>query len=137
MNGVDHIGIAVSSLEETLRFYTEQLGLIHMKTEEVPTQKVKVAFVDAGNVKLELLEPLDSESPVAVFIEKRGQGIHHVAFKVNNIEERIQEMKERGIRMIDEVPRPGAGGADVAFMHPKAAHGVLFELCEKSKTEGE
>ncbi|KKB36225.1 methylmalonyl-CoA epimerase [Bacillus thermotolerans] len=137
MNGVDHIGIAVSSLEETLRFYTEQLGLIHMKTEEVPTQKVKVAFIDAGNVKLELLEPLDSESPVAVFIEKRGQGIHHVAFKVNNIEERIQEMKERGIRMIDEVPRPGAGGADVAFMHPKAAHGVLFELCEKSKTEGE
>lgn len=137
MNGVDHIGIAVSSLEETLRFYTEQLGLIHMKTEEVPTQKVKVAFIDAGNVKLELLEPLDSESPVAVFIEKRGQGIHHVAFNVNNIEERIQEMKERGIRMIDEVPRPGAGGADVAFMHPKAAHGVLFELCEKSKTEGE
>ncbi len=137
MNGVDHIGIAVSSLEETLRFYTEQLGLIHMKTEEVPTQKVKVAFIDAGNVKLQLLEPVDSESPVAVFIEKRGQGIHHVAFKANNIEERIQEMKERGIRMIDEVPRPGAGGADVAFMHPKAAHGVLFELCEKSKTEGE
>jgi len=137
MNRVDHIGIAVSSLEETLRFYTEQLGLALMKIEEVPSQQVKVAFIDAGNVKLELLEPTSSGSAVAKFIEKRGQGIHHVAFRVENIEQRIREIKENGIRMINDTPKPGAGGAEVAFMHPKSAHGVLYELCDKSKTEGE
>ncbi|KAB7708833.1 methylmalonyl-CoA epimerase [Bacillus aerolatus] len=137
MNAVDHIGIAVSSLEETMRFYTEQLGLVHMKTEEVASERVKVAFIDAGNVKLELLEPLNNESAIAKFIEKRGQGIHHIAFKVQNIEERIQEIKKNGIRMINETPKLGAGGAEVAFMHPKSTHGVLFELCDKSKTEGE
>ncbi|HEY9576411.1 MAG TPA: methylmalonyl-CoA epimerase [Pseudobacillus sp.] len=137
MNGVDHIGIAVSSLEETLRFYTEQLGLTLMGIEEVLSEQVKVAFIDGGNVKFELLEPMSSESAVAKFIEKRGQGIHHVAFRVENIEQRIQEIKENGIRMINDTPKPGAGGAEVAFMHPKSAHGVLFELCDKSKTEGE
>ncbi|RJS59626.1 methylmalonyl-CoA epimerase [Bacillus sp. PK3_68] len=137
MNRVDHIGIAVSSLEETLRFYTEQLGLTLIKTEEVLSEQVRVAFIDAGNVKFELLEPMSSESTVAKFIEKRGQGIHHVAFKVKNIEKRIQEIKENGIHMINETPKPGAGGAEVAFMHPKSAHGVLFELCDKSKMEGE
>ncbi|KMY54698.1 MULTISPECIES: methylmalonyl-CoA epimerase [Bacillaceae] len=137
MNRIDHIGIAVSSLEETLRFYTEQLGLALMKIEEVASEQVKVAFIDAGNVKFELLEPMSSESAIAKFIEKRGQGIHHVAFKVENIEQRIQEIKENGIRMINDIPKPGAGGAEVAFMHPKSAHGVLFELCDKSKTEGE
>ena len=137
MNGVDHIGIAVSSLEETLRFYTEQLGLTLMGIEEVLSEQVKVAFIDGGNVKFELLEPMSSESAVAKFIEKRGQGIHHVAFRVENIEQRIQEIKENGIRMINDTPKPGAGGAEVAFMHPKSAHGVLFELCDKGKTEGE
>ncbi|MFK2824294.1 methylmalonyl-CoA epimerase [Bacillus sp. B190/17] len=136
MNRVDHIGIAVRSLEDTLPFYTEQLGLVLIQTEEVASEQVKVAFIDAGNVKLELLEPLSSESAVAKFIAKRGQGIHHVAFKVKNIEERIREMKEKGIRMINEKPKIGAGGAEVAFIHPASTHGVLFEFCDKSKIEG-
>ncbi|KZN99210.1 methylmalonyl-CoA epimerase [Bacillus badius] len=137
VNSVDHIGIAVRSLEETLPFYTEQLGLAFIKMEEVASEQVKVAFIDGGNVKFELLEPMSNESAIAKFIEKRGQGIHHVAFKVTDINKRIQEIKENGIRMINETPKLGAGGAEVAFMHPKSAHGVLFELCDKSKTEGD
>ncbi|MCM3566695.1 methylmalonyl-CoA epimerase [Neobacillus mesonae] len=128
---VDHIGIAVKSLEAVLPFYTEVLGLPLLKIEEVDSQKVKVAFLKAGEIKLELLEPTSNESAVGKFIEKRGEGIHHVALGVDSIEERIKELKENGIRMIDEKPRSGAGGADIAFMHPKSASGVLFELCEK------
>ncbi|WP_203361996.1 methylmalonyl-CoA epimerase [Bacillus sp. REN10] len=137
MNNVNHIGIAVRSLAETLPFYTEQLGLTIEKIEVVDSEKVKVAFIDAGNVKLELLEPTSEDSPIAKFIEKRGQGIHHVAFGVTEIEERIREVKERGIQMINETSKPGAGGAQVAFMHPKSTYGVLFELCDKSRTKGE
>ncbi|MBS4215757.1 methylmalonyl-CoA epimerase [Neobacillus rhizophilus] len=133
---IDHIGIAVKSLEATLPFYTEVLKLPLLKIEEVASQKVKVAFLQAGETKLELLEPTSEESTIASFIEKRGEGIHHVALGVESIEARIAEMKEQGIRMIDEVPRPGAGGADIAFMHPKSASGVLFELCEKKQTKG-
>lgn len=137
IKNVDHIGIAVSSLEETLPFYTEQLRLTLLKTEEVESEKVRVAFIDAGNVKLELLEPMSEESAIAKFIEKRGQGIHHVAFGVSDIEERIQEIKESGIRMINETSKIGAGGAKVAFMHPKSTHGVLLELCDKGHLKGE
>lgn len=133
---VDHIGIAVKSLEDTLPFYTEVLKLPLLGIEEVQSQKVRVAFLQAGETKLELLEPMSVDSTIAMFIEKRGEGIHHVALGVESIEQRIAEMKEKGIRMIDEVPRPGAGGADIAFMHPKSAHGVLVELCEKKGKKG-
>ncbi len=133
---VDHIGIAVRSLEQTLPFYTDVLKLPLLKIEEVDSQKVKVAFLQAGETKLELLEPTSVESAVAKFIEKRGEGIHHVALGVESIEARIIELKDKGIRMIDEQPRPGAGGADIAFMHPKSASGVLFELCEKKGKKG-
>ncbi|HZG73249.1 MAG TPA: methylmalonyl-CoA epimerase [Chondromyces sp.] len=135
INKVDHIGVAVSSLEETLPFYTEQLQLPLLKIEEVQSEQVKVAFIDAGNVKIELLEPMSEESAIAKFIEKRGPGIHHVAFGVHDIEDRIQEIKEKGIRMINEQAKIGAGGAQVAFMHPKSTTGVLFELCDKGKVE--
>ncbi|MEH7308101.1 methylmalonyl-CoA epimerase [Neobacillus drentensis] len=128
---VDHIGIAVTSLVNTLPFYTDVLNLPLIGIEEVDTQKVRVAFLQAGSTKLELLEPTSKESAIAKFIEKRGEGIHHVALGVESIEDRIIEMREKGIRMIDEQSRPGAGGASIAFMHPKSASGVLFELCEK------
>jgi methylmalonyl-CoA/ethylmalonyl-CoA epimerase len=133
MKKVDHIGIAVVSLQESLVLYTEQLGMLHMKTEMVASQGVTVAFLDAGNIKLELLEPTGPDSPVAKFIEHRGQGIHHIAYKVENIEERIAEIKDKGIQMINDVPKPGAAGASVAFMHPKSTGGVLMELCEKKE----
>ncbi|PFP27390.1 methylmalonyl-CoA epimerase [Bacillus sp. AFS073361] len=133
---VDHIGIAVKSLEKTLSFYTDVLNLPLVGIEEVDTQKVRVAFLQAGSTKLELLEPTSEESTIAKFIEKRGEGIHHVALGVDSIEERIREMKEKGIRMIDEQPRAGAGGANIAFMHPKSTSGILFELCEKKGMKG-
>jgi methylmalonyl-CoA/ethylmalonyl-CoA epimerase len=133
---VDHIGIAVRSLEKTLPFYTEVLKLSLLGIEEVDSQKVRVAFLKAGETKLELLEPTSEESTIAKYIEKRGEGIHHVALGVESIEERILEMKEKGIRMIDEQPRLGAGGAHIAFMHPKSASGVLVELCEKKGMKG-
>jgi methylmalonyl-CoA/ethylmalonyl-CoA epimerase len=128
---VDHIGIAVQSLEKTLPFYTEVLNLPLLGIEEVESQKVRVAFLKAGETKLELLEPTSEDSTIAKFIEKRGEGIHHVALGVDCIEQRIQEMNEKGITMIDKTPRIGAGGAHIAFMHPKSASGVLVELCEK------
>ena len=133
---VDHIGIAVKSLEKTLPFYTDVLELTLLGIEEVESQKVKVAFLQAGGTKLELLEPTSEESPIAKFIEKRGEGIHHVALGVESIEERIIEMKEKGIQMIDQQPRLGAGGAQIAFMHPKSSAGVLYELCEKKGMKG-
>jgi methylmalonyl-CoA/ethylmalonyl-CoA epimerase len=133
---VDHIGIAVKSLENSLPFYTEVLQLPLLAIEEVNSQQVKVAFLQAGETKLELLEPMSADSTIAKFIEKRGEGIHHMALGVDSIEERIAEMKEKGIIMIDHQPRPGAGGADIAFMHPKSANGVLVELCEKKGKKG-
>ncbi|MDF2788480.1 MAG: lactoylglutathione lyase, partial [Neobacillus sp.] len=113
--------------------YTEVLKLPLLGIEEVESQKVRVAFLKAGEMKLELLEPTSEESTIAQFIKKRGEGMHHIALGVNSIEERILEMKENGIRMIDEEPRIGAGGAHIAFMHPKSASGVLVELCEKKE----
>lgn len=131
MKKVDHIGIAVRNLEEMLPYYTETLGCPLMKIEQVDSQKVRVAFIDAGNIKLELLEPTDETSPIAKFIEKRGEGIHHVAFGVENIEQRMEELRTAGVQLLSEAPKPGAGGAMVAFMHPKSSGGVLYELCEK------
>ncbi|WLR43859.1 methylmalonyl-CoA epimerase [Bacillus carboniphilus] len=131
VNKVDHIGIAVRSIKETLPIYLNVFGLTLIDEEVVESQQVKVAFIDAGNIKLELLEPLSTASPVASFIEKRGEGIHHVAFGVDDIENRIKHLVDKDIQMIDHTSRTGAGGADIAFMHPKSTKGVLFELCEK------
>lgn len=132
MEKVDHIGIAVKSIEDSLPYYTETLGLKLIHIEEVLSEKVRVAFIDSGNVKLELLQPIDETSTIYSFIEKKGEGIHHVAFGVTNIQERLQELKEKGVRLIQEIPKIGAGGAQVAFIHPKASGGVLYELCDKS-----
>lgn len=132
IKNVNHIGIAVNSIETALPFYTETLGLTFEAVEHVGEQRVRVAFINAGNCKLELLEPTSPDSPVAKFIEKRGEGIHHVALSVESIEDRIQEMIEKGIPMIDKQSRVGAGGANIAFMHPKASNGVLVEFCEKA-----
>ena len=128
---IDHLGIAVKSLEETAKFYTEALGLSVLHIEEVPEQKVKVAMIPVGESKLELLEPTSEDSPIASTIEKRGEGIAHLAFAVDNIEEALAQAKAAGCRLIDEVPKVGAGGAKVAFLHPKSGYGVLIELCEK------
>ncbi|MTH52318.1 methylmalonyl-CoA epimerase [Bacillus mangrovi] len=131
INKVDHIGIAVRSISQSLPFYRDVLGMELIREENVPSQLVKVAFLDAGNQKIELLEPSSPESPVARFLEKRGEGIHHIAYRVQNLEERIADLKSKDITMIDEVPRIGAGGASIAFLHPKSTGGTLTELCEK------
>ena len=128
---VDHIGIAVKNLEESLKFYEEILGMKCKGTEVVEEQKVKVAFLPIGDTEAELLESTDEEGPIAKYIEKKGEGIQHIAYRVENIEKAIAEMKEKGIRMIDEKPRYGAGGAKIAFIHPKSTYGVLIELCER------
>ncbi|WP_264988550.1 methylmalonyl-CoA epimerase [Lysinibacillus piscis] len=132
MEKVDHIGIAVRNLEERITYYTETLGLTLLKVEEVASQQVRVAFIDAGNVKLELLEAMSEQSTIHSFIEKRGEGVHHIAFGVTGIRERMAELREKGIQLLSEEPKLGAGGAEVAFMHPKSSYGVLYELCDKS-----
>ncbi|MGG0716578.1 methylmalonyl-CoA epimerase [Robertmurraya massiliosenegalensis] len=129
---VDHIGIAVKSIENALPFYTDVLGLEVQGIEEVKSERVKVAFIKIGETKIELLEPTSSESAIAKHIEKRGEGIHHVALGVDSIQARIAEMKENGIQMLQDEAKTGAGGALVAFMHPKSTGKVLFELCEKT-----
>ena len=136
LNKVDHIGIAVKNLDETIPYYTETLGLTLLKIEEVASESVRVAFIDAGNVKLELLEPLSEQSAIYSFIEKKGEGIHHIAFGVEGIEKRMDELRTKGIRILNEQPKIGAGGAQVAFLHPKSSYGVLYELCDKSGIKG-
>ncbi|MGV3489299.1 MAG: methylmalonyl-CoA epimerase [Tuberibacillus sp.] len=131
VNRVDHIGIAVRSIEQSLHFYQNVFGLALKHVETVESQKVKVAFLDAENIHLELLEPLSEDSTIAKFIEKRGEGLHHIALGVTDIESRIRQLKEEGVQMVDQTARPGAEGAQVAFLHPKAAGGVMYELCEK------
>ena len=128
---VDHIGIAVKNLDETLKFYQDILGLECMGTEVVEEQKVRVAFLPVGDTEVELLESTDADGPIAKFIEKKGEGIQHIAFRVDNIEEAIETMKAKGMKMIDEKPRYGAGGARIAFCHPKSTGGVLVELSER------
>ncbi|MCF6461110.1 methylmalonyl-CoA epimerase [Clostridium sp. Cult3] len=131
VNKVDHIGIAVKDLDEALKFYEEVLGIKCVNTEVVEEQKVKVAFLPIGDTEVELLESTEEDGPIAKFIEKRGEGIQHIAYRVEDIEKAIEELKEKGIRMIDEKPRYGAGGAKIAFLHPKSTYGVLIELCER------
>lgn len=128
---IDHIGIAVSSIDKVLPFYVDNLKLELKGIEEVASQKVRVAFLKLGESKLELLEPLSEDSPIAQFINKKGEGIHHVALAVDNIEERLNELKNNGVRLIHESPVPGAANALVAFLHPKTTSGVLYEFCEK------
>lgn len=126
---VDHIGIAVKSLEETIPLYEKAMGLTLLKTEEVESQKVKTAFFEAGETHIELLEPTSPESPIAKFIEKNGEGIHHVALGTDDITGQLELAAGEGIRLINETPMVGAGGKQVAFLHPKSTHGVLTEFC--------
>ena len=127
---VNHIGIAVRSIDAQRSFYEGALGAVFEGVEEVPDQKVRVGFFRIGGVRLELLEPTDPTSTVAAFLEKRGEGLHHVALTVEGIEARIAELKQAGVRMIDDKPRPGAHHMQIAFLHPKSTFGVLTELCE-------
>lgn len=137
--GVNHIGIAVRSLDEHRAYYEDVLGAVYEGTEAVPTQKVRVAFYRLGDddsaVRLELLEPTTADSPVARFLEKRGEGVHHIAYTVADLEERLRQLGEAGIQRVDEQPRPGAHGMSIAFLHPKSTGGVLTELCEPGGSE--
>jgi len=126
---IDHVGIAVKSIEESRKFYEEVLELECYKIEEVPDQKVKVAFFKVGEVKIELLEPTSPDSPIAKFLEKKGQGIHHIAYFVHNVNEALMVSEARGVQLIDELSRKGADGMDIGFLHPKSTDGVLVEFC--------
>lgn len=129
---VDHIAVAVTSLEKALQFYKEQLGIKLIDIETVEEQGVKVAKLDLGNTHIELLEPLGEDTPVGKFIAKRGEGLHHICFGVDDIESGIENLKECGVRLIDQSPKIGAGGAKIAFVHPKSTGGVLLELSQPS-----
>jgi methylmalonyl-CoA/ethylmalonyl-CoA epimerase len=128
---IDHVGIAVKSIDEAGKFFTDILGLKLKDEETVEEQKVKTGFFPITDSEIELLESTEPDGPVAKYIDARGEGIQHIAFRVENIEEAVKELKEKGVRMIDNEPRKGAGGAKIAFIHPKESHGVLVELCEK------
>ena len=125
---LDHIGIAVANAEEALRFYRDALGLEIEAPEEVPSQHVRAHFIATGDTALELLEATDAESPIAKYLARRGPGLHHITLRVDDIAAALASLKSRGVRLIDEVPRPGAHGSLVAFIHPSSAHGVLVEL---------
>jgi len=127
---INHIGIAVRSLEASIPFYRDTLGMAFEGSEEVAEQKVKVAFLAVGESRIELLEPTAEDSPVARFLEKNGEGIHHIAYQVDDIEQALAALKEQGVRLIDETPRGGAHGTRIAFLHPRASGGVLTELCQ-------
>jgi methylmalonyl-CoA/ethylmalonyl-CoA epimerase len=127
---VDHIGIAVKSIAESLKVY-EAMGLKSVGVEEVAEQKVRVAFLPIGEAEIELLESTSPDGPVAKYIDKNGEGIQHVALRVDNLEAALAEMKAKGVRLIDEKPRYGAGGARIAFVHPRSTGGVLLELSER------
>ena len=130
---IEHIGIAVKSLEETIPFYENVLGLTCYNIEEVKDQKVRTAFFKVGQTKIELLESTDPEGPIGRFIKKKGEGIHHIAFAVENIEDRLKAVESKGVQLIDKISRKGAEGLDIAFLHPKSTFGVLTELCEKKE----
>ena len=127
---IEHIGIAVKSLDDAIPYYENILGLKCYAVEEVKDQRVKTAFFKVGQTKIELLESTDPEGPVGKFIEKKGEGVHHLAFAVDGIENALEEASNKGVRLIDQAPRKGAEGLDIAFLHPKSTFGVLTELCE-------
>ena len=133
LKNIDHIGIAVTNLQESLSFWETSLGIELHGIEEVAEQNVKTAFLPVGGTEIELLEPTSTDSSVARFIEKRGEGLHHIAIRVDDIEAALAELKAKDIQLIDETPRIGASGARIAFVHPKATHGVLLELCERKR----
>ena len=128
---IEHIGIAVKSLDESIKFYEEVLGLKCYKIEEVADQKVKTAFLKAGETKIELLETTDPEGPIGKFIGKKGEGIHHIAFAVDNTNGSLNEVKTKGVRLIDESSRNGAEDFQIGFLHPKSTFGVLMEFCQQ------
>ncbi len=128
---IDHLGIAVNSVDEGKKFWSDIMGLDFNGSETVAEQKVTTAFFPVGESEVELLESTAPDGPIAKYIDKKGTGIQHVAFRVENIEQALAELKEKGIKLIDQTPRIGAGGAKIAFLHPKATSGVLVELCER------
>ncbi|SNX53546.1 methylmalonyl-CoA epimerase [Thermoanaerobacterium sp. RBIITD] len=131
INRIDHIGIAVKSIDEMIDLYENTLGLKIKGSEVIEEQKVKTAFIPVGDSEIELLEATSPDSAIAKFIEKKGEGIQHIAVRVDDIEKILADLKVKGVRLIDEVPRYGAGGARIAFVHPKCTHGVLLELCQR------
>jgi methylmalonyl-CoA/ethylmalonyl-CoA epimerase len=130
---VDHIGVAVKSIDAAKQLYSGLFGLIHAGNETVAEQKVTTAFFPVGDTEVELLESTSPDGPIAKHLEKKGEGVQHIAFRVENIEEALAELKAKGVQLIDEKPRRGAGGAKIAFLHPKSTFGVLIELCEKEE----
>ena len=128
---IEHIGIAVKNIDEAIKLYSTVYGLECYAVEEVPDQKVKTAFFMVGQTKIELLESTDPEGPIGKFIEKKGEGIHHLAFAVNGLTGALEETAANGVLLIDKTPRKGAEGLNIAFLHPKSTFGVLTELCEK------
>jgi len=134
---IEHIGIAVKDLDKAINYYEKVLGLRCYAIEEVKEQKVKTAFFKVGQTKIELLESTDAEGPVGRFIEKKGEGIHHMAFAVKNITQALKEAEDKGVRLIDREPRKGAEGLDIAFLHPKSSFGVLTEFCENNSGKDE
>ncbi|SET59329.1 methylmalonyl-CoA mutase, C-terminal domain [Salinibacillus kushneri] len=132
---ISHIGIAVKSLEKTIPFYDQILGLNLKGVEEVPSEGVKVAFFEIGETSIELLEPLSEQSPIYKFVEKKGEGIHHIALEVSDLKDRLQHYRDQDVPLINEEPKEGANGAEIAFLHPRAANGVLYELCHHRKGE--
>ncbi|MDP4221938.1 MAG: methylmalonyl-CoA epimerase [Bacteroidota bacterium] len=133
---IEHIGIAVANLRDAIAFYEKTFNLQCYKIEEVPDQKVRTAFFMIGDTKIELLEPTDPEGPIAKFIEKRGEGIHHIAFAVTNVDEALHQAEKEGVRLIDSQSRKGADNLQIGFLHPKSTSGVLIELCEASGRHG-
>ncbi|MBC8419287.1 MAG: methylmalonyl-CoA epimerase [Proteobacteria bacterium] len=128
---IDHIGVAVKEIGQAGKFYTDVLGLKIEDVENVADQKVNVAFIPIMGSEVELLESTDPDGPVAKYIGARGEGVQHIAFRVENIDQALEELKEKGVRLIDQQPRKGAGGARIAFIHPKETNGVLVEICER------
>jgi methylmalonyl-CoA/ethylmalonyl-CoA epimerase len=126
---IEHIGIAVKSLEESIPYYEKVLGLECYAIEEVKDQKVKTAFFKVGQTKIELLESTDPEGPIGKFLEKKGEGIHHLAFAMEDVSAALKNAEENGVRLIDKEPRKGAEGLNIGFLHPKSTHGVLTEFC--------
>lgn len=130
MKRIDHIAVAVENLEESLKFYQDSLGLECLCIETIEEQGVRVAKLDAGNTHIELLEPLSPDTPVGKFLSQRGQGLHHICFQVTDIRGELEQLKTCNVRLINESPRIGAGGAEIAFVHPKSTGGVLMELSQ-------
>ena len=131
LKNIDHIGIAVTDIEAALDFWTKTLGIELHGVETVEEQKTKTAFLPVDDTEIELLQGTTEDSPVAKFIEKKGTGVHHIAIRVENLEEALAELAAKGVQLIDKTPRIGAGGAKIAFVHPKATNGVLLELCQR------